>query len=134
LIIEENKVEITWDAMPTVLINPAQMIHVFQNLITNAIKFRNNENPRIHISADLEKDHWIFGVSDNGIGIDPHYHKRIFEVFQRLLEGMNMMVQEWDCSWQKKIIERHKGHIWVESEEGKGSTFYFTLPIKNSVT
>jgi chemotaxis family two-component system sensor kinase Cph1 len=60
------------------------MIHVFQNLITNAIKFRNNKNPRIYISAKIEEDHWIFGVSDNDIGIDPHYHKRIFEMFQRL--------------------------------------------------
>jgi PAS domain S-box-containing protein len=134
LIIEENNVEITWDPMPTVLVNGTQMIHVFQNLITNAIKFRNNEIPRIHITAKIEEDHWIFGVSDNGIGIDPYYHKRIFEVFQRLHRrdeydgtGMGLFII-------KKIIERHNGHIWVESEEGEGSTFYFTLPVENTIT
>ena len=134
LIIEENKVEITWDPMPTVLINPAQMIHVFQNLITNAIKFRNSKTPRIHISVELEKDHWIFGVSDNGIGIDPHYHKRIFEVFQRLHRRDEYDGTGMGLFLTKKIIERHNGHIWVESEEGKGSTFYFTLPLENTVT
>ena len=134
LIIEENEVEITWDSMPTVLINRTQMIHVFQNLITNAIKFRNNENPRIHISAELEKDHWTFGVSDNGIGIDPHYHKRIFEVFQRLHRRDEYDGTGMGLFLTKKIIERHNGHIWVESEEGNGSTFYFTLPLENNIT
>jgi PAS domain S-box-containing protein len=133
LIIDENNVDITWDPMPTVLINRTQMIHVFQNLLTNAIKFRNNKNPKIHISAKNEEDHWIFGVSDNGIGIDPHYHKRIFEVFQRLHRREEYDGTGMGLFLTKKIIERHNGHIWVESEEGKGSTFYFTLPIENTI-
>ena len=133
LIIDENNVEINWDPMPTVLINRTQMIHVFQNLITNAIKFRNNENSRIHISAKVEDDQWIFGVSDNGIGIDPHYHKRIFEVFQRLHRREEYDGTGMGLFLTKKIIERHNGHIWVESEEGEGSTFYFTLPIENNI-
>ena len=134
LIIDENNVEITWDSMPTVLINRTQMIHVFQNLLTNAIKFRNNINPMINISAKIEEDQWIFGVSDNGIGIDPHYHKRIFEVFQRLHRRDEYDGTGMGLFLTKKIIERHNGHIWVESEEGKGSTFYFTLPIENIMT
>ena len=134
LIIDKNKAEITWDNMPTVLINRTQMIHVFQNLITNAIKFRNNNTPRIHISAKMEEDQWMFGVSDNGIGIDPHYHKRIFEVFQRLHRRDEYDGTGMGLFLTKKIIERHNGHIWVESEEGEGSTFYFTLPIENTIT
>ena len=133
LIIDENNVEINWDPMPTVLINRTQMIHVFQNLITNAIKFRNNENSRIKISAKKEDNQWIFGVSDNGIGIDPHYHKRIFEVFQRLHRREEYDGTGMGLFLTKKIIERHNGHIWVESEEGEGSTFYFTLPIENNI-
>ena len=132
LIIEDNNVEITWDHMPTILINRTQMIHVFQNLITNAIKFRNNKTPKIHISVKLERDQWIFGVSDNGIGIDPHYHKRIFEVFQRLHRRDEYDGTGMGLFLTKKIIEGHNGHIWVESEEGKGSTFYFTLPVENN--
>ena len=133
LIIDENKVEITWDHMPTVLINRTQMIHVFQNLITNAIKFRNIEAPRIHISPKMEDDHWLFNVSDNGIGIDPQYHKRIFEVFQRLHSRDEYDGTGMGLFLTKKIIERHNGHIWVESEEGNGSTFYFTLPVENII-
>jgi len=133
LLIDENNVEITCDQMPKVLINRTQMIHVFQNLITNAIKFRNNETPRIHISAKIEENTWIFGVSDNGIGIDPHYHKRIFEVFQRLHRRDEYDGTGMGLFLTKQIIERHNGHIWVESEEGKGSKFYFTLPIENKL-
>ena len=109
------------------------MIHVFQNLIANAIKFRSSDTPKIHISAQIEENQWILGVSDNGIGIDPQYSERIFEVFQRLhrrdeYEGTGM-----GLFLTKKILERHNGHIWVESEPGNGSTFYFTLPIENPV-
>lgn len=133
LAIEENNVEITWESLPTVFVNRTQMIHVFQNLIANAIKFRGDNTPKIHISAQIEEDHWILGVGDNGIGIDPQYNERIFEVFQRLhrrdeYEGTGM-----GLFLTKKIVERHNGHIWVESEPGNGSTFYFTLPFENPV-
>ena len=133
LAIEENNVEITWEALPTVFVNRTQMIHVFQNLIANAIKFRGNDTPKIRISAQMEANHWILGVGDNGIGIDPQYNERIFEVFQRLhrrdeYEGTGM-----GLFLTKKIVERHNGHIWVESEPGNGSTFYFTLPFENPV-
>jgi len=133
LAIEENNVEITWESLPTIFVNRTQMIHVFQNLIANAIKFRGDNTPKIHISAQIEEDHWILGVGDNGIGIDPQYNERIFEVFQRLhrrdeYEGTGM-----GLFLTKKIVERHNGHIWVESEPGNGSTFYFTLPFENPV-
>ena len=91
------------------------------------------KTPRIHISVKLERDQWIFGVSDNGIGIDPHYHKRIFEVFQRLHRRDEYDGTGMGLFLTKKIIEGHNGHIWVESEEGKGSTFYFTLPVENNI-
>jgi PAS domain S-box-containing protein len=133
LAIEENNAEITWDHLPAVFVNKTQMIHVFQNLIANAIKFRSSDTPKIHISTQIEENQWILGVSDNGIGIDPQYNERIFEVFQRLhrrdeYEGTGM-----GLFLTKKILERHNGHIWVESELGNGSTFYFTLPIENPV-
>ncbi|HEX7468102.1 MAG TPA: ATP-binding protein, partial [Methanobacterium sp.] len=133
LAIEENNAEITWDHLPTVFVNKTQMIHVFQNLIANAIKFRSSDTPKIHISAQIEENQLILSVSDNGIGIDLQYSERIFEVFQRLhrrdeYEGTGM-----GLFLTKKILERHNGHIWVESESGNGSTFYFTLPIENPV-
>ena len=133
LAIEESNAEITWDPLPKVFVNRTQMIHVFQNLIANAIKFRGNNIPKIHISAQKEDNQWILSVSDNGIGIDPQYNERIFEVFQRLhrrdeYEGTGM-----GLFLTKKILERHNGHIWVESEPENGSTFYLSLPIVNNL-
>jgi PAS domain S-box-containing protein len=133
LAIEENNAEITWDHLPKVFVNHTQMIHVFQNLIANSIKFRSNTIPKIHISAQKEDNQWILSVSDNGIGIDPQYNERIFEVFQRLhrrdeYEGTGM-----GLFLTKKILERHNGHIWVESVPENGSTFYLSLPIDNNL-
>ncbi len=133
LAIEESNAEISWDPLPKVFVNRTQMIHVFQNLIANAIKFRGNTIPKIHLSAQKEDNQWILSVSDNGIGIDPQYNERIFEVFQRLhrrdeYEGTGM-----GLFLTKKILERHNGHIWVESEPENGSTFYLSLPIGNNL-
>jgi len=126
--IEENKAVVTYDALPKVLADSSQLSRLFQNLIGNAIKFHGNELPKIHISAELKGEEWIFSVSDNGIGMDPKNFDRIFTVFQRLharekYEGTGIGLA--NC---KKIVERHGGRIWVESEFGKGTTFYFTLP------
>ncbi len=126
--IEDNDVEIISDHLPVVEADPNQLEMVFQNLISNAVKFRSEALPKIRIGAeDMEKD-WKFSIADNGIGIERQYFDRIFTIFQRLhtideYEGTGI-----GLSLAKKIIERHGGRIWLESEPGKGSVFYFTIP------
>ncbi|MGB9939098.1 AAA family ATPase [Methanosarcina sp.] len=127
--IKENKAIISYDPLPEVIADNTQLAQVFQNLISNAIKFRSKELPEIYISAEKKEDQWLFSVSDNGIGIDPKYSDRIFEVFKRLHKREEYPGTGIGLSICKKIVERHGGNIWVESEPGKGSTFYFTLPI-----
>ncbi|HEX7468814.1 MAG TPA: ATP-binding protein [Methanobacterium sp.] len=128
----ENNVNITHDSLPTVFADRNQMMQVFQNLITNAIKFRGEESPKIDISAQKGEKEWIFAVKDNGIGISPEHQKQIFEVFKRLHTRDEYPGTGIGLSITQKIIERHVGRIWVESESGIGSTFYFTLPIKSN--
>ena len=131
-LIKDNKAEITHDPLPDVLGDPEQIVRIFQNLIGNAIKFKKPDvPPKIHIAVkrDLENEEYIFSVSDNGIGIEKEYGDKIFEVFKRLhamgkYEGTGI-----GLSVVKRIIEQYNGKIWVESELGVGSTFYFTLPI-----
>ncbi len=126
--IEENKAVITNDDLPEVIADETQLIQVFQNLIGNAIKFRSSDPPRIHISAELKGKEWLFSVRDNGIGIDPRYFDRIFIIFQRLHSRDEYPGTGIGLTLCKRIIERHGGKIRVESEPGKGSTFYFTIP------
>ncbi len=126
--IKENEVAISYDPLPEITADNVQLAQVFQNLISNAIKFRSEEAPRIHISVKKETDQWLFSVQDNGIGIDPKYSEKIFEVFKRLHRKEEYPGTGIGLSICKKIVERHRGHIWVESELGKGSTFRFTLP------
>ncbi len=131
LLIKENKAEITYESLPTVVADESQLFRVFQNLIENAIKFRKeDENPKIHISVrkDPQKDEYIFSVSDNGIGIEKQYFDRIFTLFQRLHTKEEYRGTGIGLSISKRIIENHAGRIWVESEVGNGSVFYFTLP------
>jgi PAS domain S-box-containing protein len=131
--IDENNAEITHDKLPTVIADEKQLIQLFQNLIGNAIKFKKpDEPPKIHILSrkDEENEEHIFGVSDNGIGMDQQYAGRIFELFQRLHTRDEYKGTGIGLAVAKKIVERHGGHIWVESEPGAGSTFYFTIPVK----
>jgi signal transduction histidine kinase len=155
--IEETGAVITHDPLPTMMGDESQLVQLFQNLIDNAIKFRGKETPHIHISATHEsrktmddgretidqlrtarlsspksqlselKEGWVFSVRDNGIGIDPQDKERIFTIFQRL-HGRDYSGTGIGLSICKRIIERHGGKIWVESEPEKGSTFYFTIP------
>jgi PAS domain S-box-containing protein len=126
--VEENGAMVTRDPLPTVMADPLQLVQLFQNLIGNAIKFRGNEPPRIHVSASRNGDGWIFSVRDNGIGIDPEYAERIFIIFQRLHSREKYAGTGIGLAICQKIVERHGGRIWVESELGKGATFYFTVP------
>jgi signal transduction histidine kinase len=128
--INENNAVITHDPLPTINADKGQLNQLFQNLISNAIKFQKpDEPPRIHISAKKEDDHYLFSVSDNGIGIEPQYTERVFVIFQRLHTRETYQGTGIGLSIVKRIVERHGGRIWVESEFGVGSTFYFTLKI-----
>jgi signal transduction histidine kinase len=126
--IEESHAVITRGNLPTVTCNGLQMIQLFQNLISNAVKFRGAEPPRIHIAAARRGEEWLFSCRDNGIGIDPQYHDRVFKIFQRLHSRDEYAGTGIGLALCMKIVELHKGRIWMESELGKGATFYFTLP------
>jgi light-regulated signal transduction histidine kinase (bacteriophytochrome) len=126
--IEENGALVTHDPLPTVTADSSQLEQLLQNLIGNAIKFRGSEPPRIHLSASRNGKGWVFSVRDNGIGIAPEYSKRIFIIFQRLHSRQEYPGTGIGLAICKKIVERHGGHIWVESDAGKGATFRFTLP------
>jgi PAS domain S-box-containing protein len=129
LYINENEATVSHDPLPKVMVDNTQLVQVFQNLIINGIKFHNEEAPKIHISSEKKANEWVFSVRDNGIGVDPQYSEKIFEVFKRLHKKEVYQGTGIGLAICKKIVERHGGHIWVESELGKGSTFYFTLPI-----
>jgi light-regulated signal transduction histidine kinase (bacteriophytochrome) len=127
--VEESNTEITHDPLPQIDGEETQLAQLFQNLIGNAIKFRKKDvPPRVHISSELKEKEWLFGVHDNGFGISPEFHDRIFVIFQRLHTREEFAGTGLGLSVCKKIVERHGGCIWVESQTGQGSTFYFTLP------
>ena len=130
--IRESHATVTADPMPKVHADPTQLTQIFQNLIGNGIKFQGNEEPQIHISAIQLKDVWQFSVRDNGIGIEPQYFERIFQIFQRLHTRREYSGTGIGLALCKKIIERHRGSIWVESRPDEGSTFHFTLPIRST--
>ena len=127
LAIQSSGAEISYEQMPVVRGNRIALVQLFQNLLSNAVKYGGSEPPRIRISAQQQDRRWLFAVEDKGIGIAPAYHQRIFTLFQRLNPqeypgtGIGLTL----C---RKIVQRHGGEIWVESDLGKGSTFFFTLP------
>ncbi len=126
--IEKANANVKAEKLPVIVCDEIQISQMFQNLISNAIKFADKNDPEIIISYKENDDEFIFSVSDNGIGILPKYYKRIFEIFQRLHTEEEFEGTGIGLSICKKIADRHGGKIWVESEPGKGSTFYFTLP------
>jgi light-regulated signal transduction histidine kinase (bacteriophytochrome) len=128
VVIQESQAQITHDPLPILMADAGQLTQVLQNLIGNAIKFRGARPLHIHIGAKKIEQDWQFEVSDNGIGIDPKYYERIFLVFQRLHTRREYPGTGIGLALCKKIIERHNGRIWVESQPGAGSTFYFTIP------
>ena len=126
--IQESGAAITHDSLPTIRSNAVELTQVFQNLIGNALKFRGERKPEIHIGARRQKGHWLLTIRDNGIGIDPQFAERIFMIFQRLHTREQYPGTGIGLAICKKIVERHGGRIWIESQPGKGSTFSFTIP------
>ena len=128
--IEEMGATVSYGSQPTVVADQTQMVQLLENLISNAIKFRRRERPIINVSAIRKGHYWQFAVKDNGIGLDPKYKSRIFEMFQRLHTRDEYKGTGIGLAICKRIVERHGGQIWVESELGEGATFYFTIPIR----
>jgi light-regulated signal transduction histidine kinase (bacteriophytochrome) len=125
--IAEAGAEVTHDELPTVLGDKTQLTQVFQNLVGNAVKFRAADRPcKVHIGVRRQQNQWEFFVRDNGIGMDEAYRDRIFMIFQRLHNRQHYDGTGIGLAICKKIVERHGGRIWVESQPGEGSTFYFT--------
>ena len=126
--IKEAGATITRGPLPIVMGDAVQLGQLFQNLISNAIKFRGERPPVVRINAEREGSAWRFSVQDNGIGIEPEYAERIFVIFQRLHSRAEYPGTGIGLAICKKIVERHGGHIWVESPPGEGTTFHFTIP------
>jgi PAS domain S-box-containing protein len=126
--IAEKNAVITYESLPTVMADEFQLVQLFQNLIGNAIKFC-QDVPIIHIAASRNESEWLFSVRDNGIGIDPEYADRIFLIFERLHSRREYSGTGIGLAICQRIVERHGGRIWVESQSGEGATFYFTIPI-----
>ncbi len=125
--IDESGARITVDPLPSLEVDAVLLTQVFQNLIANAIKFQKGTTPSVHISADNSGGTWIFSVTDNGIGIEPHHIDRIFRIFERLHGTEEYAGSGIGLAITRKIVERHGGRIWVKSALGAGSTFYFSL-------
>jgi len=130
--IDEAGARVTQDPLPTVTSDRLQLAQVFQNLIGNAVKFRSaGVSPQIHVGARRAAgpgSGWVFSVRDNGIGIDPRYADKIFEIFQRLHSRGRYAGTGIGLAICRKIVERHGGRLWAESEPGAGATFFFTIP------
>jgi light-regulated signal transduction histidine kinase (bacteriophytochrome) len=122
------------DPLPTLSADAGQIRQLFQNLIGNALKFHGEQPPNIHIGAQSQDGRWVFWVRDNGIGIEPQYYEKIFHIFQRLHTRKDYPGTGIGLAICKRIVERHGGTIWVESQPGQGSTFYFSLPDMPSKT
>ena len=126
--IEERNATITTGSLPTVAGDASQLRQLFQNLLSNAIEYSGDGSPRVHISAERDDTDWTVSVRDEGIGIEPDDSDRVFEVFQRLHTREESSGTGIGLALCRRIVERHGGDIWVDSESGEGTTFSFTLP------
>lgn len=127
--IQEADVTITADNLPEITGDAGQLVQLFQNLISNAIKFRQETDPKVHIGVTQAEDMWRFSVADNGIGVDPQFAERIFVIFKRLHSRLEYSGTGIGLALCKKIVERHGGRIWVESQPDAGATFFFEVPM-----
>ncbi len=125
--VKEENANISHEPLPSIMADEGQMVQVLQNLLSNALKFHGAEVPKVHISCKDKGDRWLFSVEDNGIGIDPKYHDKVFVLFQRLHTREEYEGTGIGLAISKKIVERHGGRIWFESQPGRGTTFYFTI-------
>jgi signal transduction histidine kinase len=132
LLVNENDATVLTEDLPAIDANLTHLSQVFQNLIDNAIKYRKDEKPEIHIEASKKENEWIFQVSDNGIGFEPQYAERIFLIFRRLHDQSKYRGTGMGLSICRSIIQRHGGRMWAQSELGKGSQFFFTVPIRDN--
>ena len=128
LSIQEAEAVVHTGPLPTVHGDKSQLTQLFQNLLSNALKFRGPSRPEIAITAEFTAPNWVFAVRDNGIGIDPKFHERIFVIFQRLHRRERYAGTGIGLAICKRVVERHGGRIWVESTPGAGAIFRFTLP------
>jgi len=126
--IEEAGAAIESDSLPVVVGDPNQLVQLLQNLIGNSIKFRRDEPPRVRLSAERDGPRWRFAVADNGIGIPDGARDRVFQIFQRLHPMDAYPGTGIGLAIASRIVERHHGRIWIDSEVGKGATFWFSLP------
>ena len=120
--------QVSHGPLPTVVADATQLTQVFQNLVENAIKYRGSRSPEVRIEAERAEGGWRFAVRDNGIGLDPKFHERLFVIFQRLHTREEYPGTGIGLALCKKVVERHGGRIWLESRPGQGTTFYFTIP------
>ena len=127
--IQDSGTTVTQDTLPAVVADTTQLAQVFQNLVSNGLKFSGGNSPRVYISAENRTNEWVFSVKDNGIGIAPRYYERIFRMFQRLHHKSEYPGSGIGLALCHKIVRRHGGRIWVDSVLGAGSTFYFTIPV-----
>jgi chemotaxis family two-component system sensor kinase Cph1 len=126
--IVESSAVITHDPLPTISADPTQLEQLFQNLLSNAIKFRAEAAPEIHVSASRQDSSWLFAIKDNGIGMEQEHLARVFEMFRRLHSTKQYEGTGLGLAIAKKVVERHGGRIWAESQPGQGATFYFNIP------
>ncbi len=122
---------VTSDPLPTLVAEEVMLTQLFQNLIANSIKYRGEETPRIHVSAERNAGGWLFSVRDNGVGIDPQYADRVFGMFRRL-HGPDIPGTGIGLALCRKIVERHGGRIWVESEKGQGAALRFLIAARHN--
>jgi light-regulated signal transduction histidine kinase (bacteriophytochrome) len=130
--IKDGGVSITCTALPSLRMHEFQLQQLFQNLIGNAIRYRSSDPPRIHVAAKRQGKEWLFSVQDNGIGIDPQYKEQVFGIFKRLHSTAEYPGTGMGLAICQRIVERAGGRIWVESQPGQGSTFFFTIPCRET--
>ena len=131
--IEEADARVEAAELPRVRGDQRQLAQLLQNLIGNAIKYRGDAAPVVRIDAEPQGSFWVFSVRDNGIGIEPRFHERVFEIFKRLHEQGRFEGTGIGLAICARVVQRHGGRIWVESEPGRGATFKFTLPAADAV-